>query len=404
MFAATYRRFSLAFCGCLSIEDSMFDVLLKELATRLKLGDRAPALLSMLLSLIFDEKRGGFQGFLDRFRAAGMQDALTSWLGNGENRSMTLSQLESVLGNNVLQQISARLDLAPAVVSTALGQLIPTVIDKLSPDGKLPQGSGIPEAILPYLQGEHAKFAQIAVLPEVHATRAAAHTLAHGPGAKRPNWLWLLLIPILCAPLFFMRGCDRAPVGAMQTGQASEQVKGPPQPAGEYIVQSEPAPIVQPSQEPNSVADVHADGLEQDSISIAPAEAALDNLILGQSMDAKTLAEALNLMVVYFDTGKSEIKAVSLPLLDKAAQAIKKAPAAWRVAINGHTDTKGDAAQNEQLSQARADAVLKKLVELGVTPGQLSAKGFGGRKPIASNDDDAGRAKNRRIEFLVSEQ
>jgi OmpA-OmpF porin, OOP family len=84
----------------------MFDVLLNELAKRLNLGDRAGGLLGMLLSVIFDEKRGGFAGFIDRFRGAGLNDAVTSWLGNGENRSLSPSQLESTLGGALLSQMS----------------------------------------------------------------------------------------------------------------------------------------------------------------------------------------------------------------------------------------------------------------------------------------------------------
>ncbi len=53
------------------------------------------------------------------------------------------------------------------------------------------------------------------------------------------------------------------------------------------------------------------------------------------------------------------------------------------------------------MSQKRADAVVAKLVELGVQPSSLSAKGYGSSKPIADNATDEGRAKNRRIEFTV---
>jgi len=382
----------------------MFDVLLKELASRLKLGERAGPLLTMLLSLIFDEKRGGFAGFIDRFRSNSMGELLTSWLGNGENRSLTLSQLESVLGNNVMQQMASRLDLSTGTVSTALGQLIPIVIDKLSPDGKLPVGNLVPESVHAYLTGEHAKFSQIAVLPEVQAAKAAAHSLAHGHAPKTHNWAWLLLIPVLCAPLFFMRGCDKAPVGTAPVAAVAQESKvsvGELQPPGEYTVQSVPVPEKPQTDAPAPVPVESV--MSPPAMTPAPAEAALDALITGTSFTAEQLTGALNLMVVSFDSGKSTIKAVSLPILQKAAQAIKKAPGELRLLVSGHTDSRGAESDNVKLSASRADSVIAKLVELGVSKSQLSAQGLGSSKPVASNDDLAGRAKNRRIEFSVTE-
>lgn len=178
----------------------MFEVFLKELTKRLNLGEKAPSLLGMVLSLVFDPARGGFQGFLDRFRAQGLGDALTSWLGNGENRSLSMAQLESVLGPQAISQIAQRLDLAPGLVATALGQLIPVAIDKLSPDGRLPQAGEVPEAVRPYLK-DFSDFPASVVMPEVIASSAAQHTLIHGPGKAKPAGLRLLwlLVPLLIA-------------------------------------------------------------------------------------------------------------------------------------------------------------------------------------------------------------
>ena len=216
----------------------MFDVLLKELAKRLNLGGKtdgsaslsgANALLSMLLSLMFDDKRGGFSGFIDRFRAKGLGDAVTSWFGNGENKSLSTAQLEMVLGPQVLAQMASRLDLAPSVVSTALGQLIPTVIDKLSPDGRLPTGSVVPDVAKAYV-GNFADFASTAVLPEMVASHAAQHTLEHGPvsASSSNSKLWLLLIPVLIAPLFFIKQCSHAVEAPAQTAPPASISVAPP--------------------------------------------------------------------------------------------------------------------------------------------------------------------------------
>ena len=132
------------------------------------------------------------------------------------------------------------------------------------------------------------------------------------------------------------------------------------------------------------------------------AAAALSGLKPGFS--ANDLVGALNLMNIYFDTGSATITRDSLETLTSAANAIKQAPAGTAIEVGGHTDNTGDAAANVTLSQQRADAVVAKLGELGVAAGVLSAKGYGQDRPRASNDTDAGRAQNRRIEFSVSER
>jgi outer membrane protein OmpA-like peptidoglycan-associated protein len=107
---------------------------------------------------------------------------------------------------------------------------------------------------------------------------------------------------------------------------------------------------------------------------------------------------------VQFDTAKATIKPVSDPLLDEVAGVLKEHKEITKVEVQGHTDNRGSKAGNKQLSQARADSVLKALVKRGIDKGRLSAKGYGQDVPIASNDDDAGRQKNRRVQFKILEK
>ena len=129
------------------------------------------------------------------------------------------------------------------------------------------------------------------------------------------------------------------------------------------------------------------------------ASAALAGLKSGFSAD--DLVKALNLMNVYFETGSAKITADSMEVLQRAADAIKAAPADTRIEIGGYTDNTGDAADNVALSQQRAAAVMAKLGELSVSSTMLTAKGYGQDKPIADNGTEEGRASNRRIEFNV---
>jgi outer membrane protein OmpA-like peptidoglycan-associated protein len=87
--------------------------------------------------------------------------------------------------------------------------------------------------------------------------------------------------------------------------------------------------------------------------------------------------------------------------LDEAAKFLIDNPS-LHVVIEGHTDDVGTAASNLALSQRRADAVLKYLViNHGVDPARLDARGVGADRPVVPNDTPENRAKNRRIELLV---
>jgi outer membrane protein OmpA-like peptidoglycan-associated protein len=106
---------------------------------------------------------------------------------------------------------------------------------------------------------------------------------------------------------------------------------------------------------------------------------------------------------VFFDTGKATIKPASFSLLDEVAAALKTHDEVKRVEIGGHTDSLGDAAVNESLSQKRAEAVRGYLLEKGVEPSRLEAKGYGEGKPLAPNTTPKGREENRRVEFNIGE-
>lgn len=107
---------------------------------------------------------------------------------------------------------------------------------------------------------------------------------------------------------------------------------------------------------------------------------------------------------VQFETGKAEILPESFGLLDEVAQVFVDNPQIEVVQVEGHTDSTGSAQINKKLSQARAESVLKYLAGKGVAKKRMVAKGFGPERPIASNDDDAGREQNRRVEFNILKQ
>jgi outer membrane protein OmpA-like peptidoglycan-associated protein len=103
---------------------------------------------------------------------------------------------------------------------------------------------------------------------------------------------------------------------------------------------------------------------------------------------------------VSFDTGRADIKPQMRPVLDEIGRNLDRNV---RVTIVGHTDSTGSDAINDPLSRERALAVRDYLSTRGVPPSRLSVAGRGSHEPVASNDTEAGRAANRRVEIFLSE-
>ncbi|MBQ9395015.1 MAG: OmpA family protein [Proteobacteria bacterium] len=105
---------------------------------------------------------------------------------------------------------------------------------------------------------------------------------------------------------------------------------------------------------------------------------------------------------VFFETSKAIIKSESFELLDQVAKLLVDNPHIGNVTVEGHTDSRGKYKYTVKLSQDRAESVMKYLVDHGVDPARLNAIGYGPDRPIDSNDTKEGRARNRRVEFVVN--
>ena len=104
---------------------------------------------------------------------------------------------------------------------------------------------------------------------------------------------------------------------------------------------------------------------------------------------------------IYFDTDKATLKAESEPTLAEMAKFLK-ANASTKVFIVGHTDMQGGVERNQKLSQERAASVVAALAgKHGIARDRLTPDGVGPLAPVAANDSDAGRAKNRRVEMVL---
>jgi OOP family OmpA-OmpF porin len=102
---------------------------------------------------------------------------------------------------------------------------------------------------------------------------------------------------------------------------------------------------------------------------------------------------------IYFDTASAKIKPESEPALVEMVKLLKASPA-LNVYVVGHTDNVGSLESNLKLSSDRAASVVKAITARGVAASRLKSAGVGPYSPIASNDTDGGKAKNRRVEFV----
>jgi outer membrane protein OmpA-like peptidoglycan-associated protein len=105
---------------------------------------------------------------------------------------------------------------------------------------------------------------------------------------------------------------------------------------------------------------------------------------------------------IEFETGSATIRPTSYRMLDEIFESAVVAEG-LKLGIYGHTDNSGADAQNIPLSEKRAAAVKDYLTRKGLTSGRIEAKGFGSSKPIADNDTEAGRRRNRRVEIVLGE-
>lgn len=179
----------------------MFDVLIREMAVRFNLGDKALPLLQMLLARVAQKDTGGLPGFLERLKAAGMGPTIQTWLGGGPlAKAATHSQIENALGQTggLLEEICARLDAPRDDVAGALGYLLPYVVGKLTPGGSMP--ASLPD--------------EVQSLAEVGQTLLAAPLPASGGGSGK--WLW----PAVGAVAVALLGLSYCSKGAEAPAQA----------------------------------------------------------------------------------------------------------------------------------------------------------------------------------------
>ncbi len=126
--------------------------------------------------------------------------------------------------------------------------------------------------------------------------------------------------------------------------------------------------------------------------------------LMKQDVTASNMFETLNrdghiALYINFDTGKSVIRSESGPIIGQIVEMMKSNPE-LKLSVEGHTDNVGSPASNMVLAGERAKSVVSAIVSQGISIERLSSSGFGQDKPVADNNTEEGRAKNRRVELV----
>jgi outer membrane protein OmpA-like peptidoglycan-associated protein len=121
---------------------------------------------------------------------------------------------------------------------------------------------------------------------------------------------------------------------------------------------------------------------------------------LKETFEQLEVGKAFVLNQVFFEQSKYVLQVESYPQLDQLAHTLQKYPA-WHITIAGHTDQVGEAKLNQILSEQRAQVVANYLTRKGIAGSRITVRGYGGMQPLATNNSEANRAKNRRVEFTI---
>ncbi len=108
-------------------------------------GGGANALVGMVGSLI--QQNGGLQGLASKFSQSGAGGAFASWVGTGQNQSISPTQIQEALGSEQVKAIAAKMGIDPAQASTILAQYLPKVVDKLTPQGQIDPNANHQQAL-----------------------------------------------------------------------------------------------------------------------------------------------------------------------------------------------------------------------------------------------------------------
>jgi uncharacterized protein YidB (DUF937 family) len=105
------------------------------------------SMLDNLLDMLNDQKSGGMSGLIQKFNEKGLGDHMSSWIGTGKNLPISADQIRDVLGSDRIKDLATKFNLGEHDTSTSLADLLPQLIDKLTPDGSVPHPDMLSQGI-----------------------------------------------------------------------------------------------------------------------------------------------------------------------------------------------------------------------------------------------------------------
>jgi uncharacterized protein YidB (DUF937 family) len=118
---------------------SLFDDVVGKFTGGTAAGEGGQGLAASVLELL-SNKQGGISGLLQTFQQNGLGHIASSWIGTGENLPVSADQIRQVMGNEQVETFAQKLGIAPETASAQLAQVLPSIVDRLTPNGAMPQG------------------------------------------------------------------------------------------------------------------------------------------------------------------------------------------------------------------------------------------------------------------------
>lgn len=125
----------------------ILDGILKGVGEKIFGGEAPGGLFEQVLGLINNPQTGGLSGLVDQFNNKGLGGLVSSWIGTGENQPVSGEQIEQMFGKDKIQEIAQKLGISGTEASGGLAALLPQMIDKLTPEGKLPEGGMLDQGL-----------------------------------------------------------------------------------------------------------------------------------------------------------------------------------------------------------------------------------------------------------------
>ena len=127
----------------------LLDQIVKGLAGKFMGGSAGTQnpLLDIALNLLTNPQTGGLGGLVETFKSKGVNDIMSSWISTGQNLPISGNQIQDILGSDLIQQFAKKLGASNQDVSGGLANLLPDLIDKLTPTGQLPEKDTLEQAL-----------------------------------------------------------------------------------------------------------------------------------------------------------------------------------------------------------------------------------------------------------------